>query len=182
MSTPSTVMGSAEEGLSLADDGLTLGGVFNDRIGSLSTNLRGAGIIGAGLTSASHIWDYTLGDSAGDGGTAFASEMITDVGIIGGGTTAASIGSGVAAGALAGSAVPGIGTLVGAGVGLGSTLFMMTSPGQRMRDGIQSGVEWTLDKGVQAWDGAKNLASDAWDGTKNIAGKAWDGVKGIFGG
>ncbi|AXF56224.1 hypothetical protein DT065_09485 [Salicibibacter kimchii] len=135
---------------------------LSDGFRSLTTNLRGGGFVGAGLSVGQHVWDYSpFGDKSG--GSAFASEVITDVGI-GAGTTAASIGSGVAAGALLGSAVPGIGTIVGAGVGLLGTGFMMTPWGRNFRDWTQTKVKNGIDA---VTDGAKKL---------------WDGAKGLFGG
>lgn len=90
---------------------------------------------------------YRLAENAADPsrtGVDLAAGISTDV-VIGAGTTALSAGTGwlaaASTAAAVGSVVPGIGTLVGAGVGLGIAVFMSTTPGRRFSKGIEKGIK-----------------------------------------
>lgn len=100
-------------------------------------------------------------------GTDLAAGITTDV-LIGAGQTAVSAAAGwgasVATAAAVGSVVPGVGTVVGAAVGLGLAWFMSTETGK----GISRRVEGVVKAGI-------NKAKDFGKGIVN-------GLKGLFGG
>ena len=82
--------------------------------------------------------------------TDFAAGVTTDV-MLGIGQTAASVGVGafvssIATSAMAGSVVPGIGTLAGAATGLGIAIFLNTPWGRRVSTKVEAGVKWTFEK------------------------------------
>ena len=82
--------------------------------------------------------------------TDFAAGVTTDV-MLGIGQTAASVGVGafvssIATSAMAGSVVPGIGTLAGAATGLGIAIFLNTPWGRRVSTKVEAGVNG-LSKG-----------------------------------
>ncbi|HWK21898.1 MAG TPA: hypothetical protein VNS08_02600 [Ureibacillus sp.] len=93
-------------------------------------------------------------------GTDLAAGITTDV-LLGAGQTAISAGAGwgasVLTAAAVGSVVPGVGTIVGAGVGLGLALFMSSNTGKtisrKVESVVKSGIEWVknskLGKGIR---------------------------------
>ena len=111
---------------------------------------------------------YRLAENAADPsrtGTDLAAGITTDV-LMGAGQTAISAGAGwmatAATAAAFGSVVPGVGTLVGAGVGLGLALLMSTEGGKAFSRKIEAGVK----SGIEAVKNSKFVK----------------GLKGLFGG
>jgi hypothetical protein len=111
---------------------------------------KGSGPIALALTFGGDVYDFTLGPEKGKGlaSTDFAATTITDATILGG-TAAVSTGAGVAAaagtGAMFGSVVPGVGTVVGFAVAGGVAYFLTTSPGKAVRSAMISSTKSTIE-------------------------------------
>ncbi|MDX1806281.1 MAG: hypothetical protein R3267_04610, partial [Paenisporosarcina sp.] len=138
------------------------------------------GPVNLALSSFNSIYDYSAGgkSSIGLASTDFAADLTTDV-AIGVGTTALStIGASMAAGAIGGSVVPGLGTIVGAAagllVGLTVTLLLETGPGKAVKKAVRDGVKFVYDGAVS---GVKAAGKGIADGAKGL----FDGAKSLFG-
>ncbi|OIU72682.1 hypothetical protein [Rossellomorea aquimaris] len=146
-----------------------------------SNSLKLGGPVNAVLSSFNSIYDYGFGDdpikrSKGIGSTDFAATLTTDVAIGVGSTAIGSVASSMAAGALAGSAVPVVGTAVGAVVGLGAgltTTYLIngTATGRRLKAGATKLIKNAYDGGVDlAKKGAKAVSDGVSSAFKRIGG------------
>jgi len=124
---------------------------------------KGNGIANVVLSVGSRLAENAANPSRT--GTDLAAGITTDV-LLGAGQTAISAGAGwgasVMTAAAMGSVVPGVGTIVGAGVGLGLALFMSTNTGKT----ISRKVESVVKSGIEMVKNSKLVK----------------GLKGIFGG
>src|SRR5699024_10710321 len=95
--------------------------VFSKSFWKPSTMMKMGGPVGVTLTSVGSISEYSDGftDFSGLASTDFAASLTTDVAIGMTSTAAGSLASTMGTGALAGSLVPGVGTAIGAVIGLG---------------------------------------------------------------
>ncbi|MGP4108991.1 YtxH domain-containing protein [Virgibacillus sp. L01] len=102
-------------------------------------------------------------DGPGYGRTDFAATMITDGAIAGGAIVLSSVAATVAASSAAGSVVPGLGTIAGAGVGLIVGGLMATDAGRRVRNWtknkVKAGLDWVGKTANKTWDKAKDIGS-----------------------
>jgi hypothetical protein len=146
-----------------------------------SNSLKLGGPVNAVLSSFNSIYDYGFGDdqikrSKGIRSTDFAATLTTDVAIGVGSTAIGSVASSMAAGALAGSAVPVVGTAVGAVVGLGAgltTTYLIngTATGRRFKAGATKLIKNAYDGGVDlAKKGAKAVSDGVSSAFKRIGG------------
>jgi hypothetical protein len=111
---------------------------------------KGSGPVALALTFGGDVYDFTLGPDKGKGlaSSDFAATTITDASLLGG-TAVVSTGAGVAAtaatGAMFGSVVPGVGTVVGFAVAGGVAYFLTTSPGKAVRSAMISGTKSAIE-------------------------------------
>lgn len=134
------------------------------------TVLEGGGPVGIALNISGSAYDYSpWGNNAHAGyvSTDFASNIVTDL-TIGGASTVVGISTGIASvaltGAVAGSVVPGIGTILGLAAGIGFSLFMsQSSRGQAITNRIQKSVKKAMDKGVQVAKDVGESIGNTWN-------------------
>lgn len=131
-----------------------LGKVFNKEFFKLSKVAKGSGLGNVLLATGGRIIDYATDSKKSFKSTDFAAGITTDV-AFGVGSTAVSAGAGwlATAGAAAafGSVIPGVGTAVGAIVGLGIGFFLESRRGKKIKGfvekGIKKGFDWLVGKG-----------------------------------
>ncbi len=119
----------------------------------LSNGLKMNGPVNFALTTAGTWYDYGSSKgkyhSKGLASTDFAGAISADVTIGAATAVTGSIFSSVLSGAVAGSAVPGLGTLIGAGtgllVGIGSSIYFSTAGGKRKKQALARGFKKLYD-------------------------------------
>ncbi|MFE8703873.1 hypothetical protein ACFYKX_25200 [Cytobacillus sp. FJAT-54145] len=125
---------------------------FNKDFFAKSNVMKLSGPVGYLTTAFSSVYDYNWGDNQHIGwkSSDFAAALTTDVAIGVVSTGISSVASSMAVGAVAGSAVPGLGTIVGAVAGLGAGLITTylingTGRGRRMKKAITSTIKKGYD-------------------------------------
>ncbi|MDI3311271.1 MAG: hypothetical protein QJR05_07560, partial [Thermoanaerobacterium sp.] len=128
------------------------GNAFNKNFFAKSNIFKMSGPVSYLMASAGTVYDYGWGKNVnkGFGSTDFAADLTTEVAFGVGTTTIGSIASSVATGALAGSLVPGFGTVIGAGAGLlagvvTSYLINGTATGRKVKKVVSKGIKWAYD-------------------------------------
>ncbi|MBD8071138.1 hypothetical protein [Bacillus sp. PS06] len=123
-----------------------------------SNMAKGSGIVNVLLSTGERIIEYATDSKKSFASTNFAAGITTDV-MAGLATTAISAGAGwmATAGTAAaiGSVVPGIGTVVGAVVGVGVGLFLASETGQKIKGAVESGVKKLYDGVASKFSSAK---------------------------
>ncbi len=130
------------------------GSAFNKAFVSKSNMIKMNGPLNYALAAAGTLWDYSpIGNNSKQGyaSSDFFTDLSTEVAIGVGSTAIGSIASSVTTGALAGSVVPGLGTVAGAAAGLlagiGTAVFInRTSLGKGIKKGIKSGFKFVYSK------------------------------------
>ncbi|RLQ91160.1 hypothetical protein [Falsibacillus albus] len=161
--------------------------IFSKDFRKISVAKKFNGPVNLALTAFNSVYDYGFGAKKDKGlaSTDFAADLTTDV-AIGAGTTAVStMLSSAASGAMVGSfiPIPGVGTAVGAVVGLGvgalSTYLIYGTPtGRRIKNAARNIVKKGYDGVVS---GAKKVGSTISKGAKKFADNFMSGLK-HFGG
>jgi hypothetical protein len=128
------------------------GNAFNKNFFAKSNIFKMSGPVSYLMASAGTVYDYGWGKNVnkGFGSTDFAADLTTEVAFGVGTTAIGSIASSVATGALAGSVVPGFGTVIGAGAGLlagvvTSYLINGTATGRKVKKVVSKGIKWVYD-------------------------------------
>ena len=156
--------------------------VFSKDFWAKSNMAKMNGPVNIALSSFGSIYNYGIpGGKHTDIGLAstdFAADLTTEV-AIGVGTTALStVAASMAAGAMGGSVVPGLGTIVGATAGLATGLIVAyglnTPVGRKVKGAVKDGVKFVYDGAVNGVKKGWNMATE---GTKNL----FNGAKGLFG-
>ncbi|QPC48276.1 hypothetical protein [Mangrovibacillus cuniculi] len=144
---------------------------LNKAFGSGSMLGKLSGPMNYALAAVGSVYDFGEGGKMAKFGyqsTEFAASLTTEIGIGVATTGLSSIASSVAAGALVGSAVPGLGTVVGAAAGLAvavasNYLLNGTTRGKRLKSNLTQAVNLgykKVTKGIRsAWGGLKGLVS-----------------------
>jgi hypothetical protein len=111
--------------------------------------IKGNGFANVLISTGGTIYDYTVGEQKGKiFSTDFAAALSTDISL-GLTTTAVSAGAGWAAAAIAGgtfgSVIPGLGTVIGAGVGIVASLFLVSNSGKKFKEKVKKAFKWLYD-------------------------------------
>lgn len=143
-----------------------IGKFVNKEFFKFSKVAKGSGLGNVLLSTGGRIIDYATDSKKSFKSTDFAAGISTDV-AFGVGSTAISAGAGWAATTITasaiGSVVPGVGTAVGALVGIGVGLFLETKTGRRLKAAVEKGVK-------KIYDGALSLGKKLGSGLKSIFG------------
>ncbi|WP_458415048.1 hypothetical protein ACNQFZ_09720 [Schinkia sp. CFF1] len=135
-----------------------IGKVVNKEFFKFSKVAKGSGLGNVLLSTGGRIINYATDSKKHFKSTDFAAGITTDV-AFGVGSTAVS--------AAAGSVVPGVGTIVGAVVGIGIALLLETKVGRRFKGAVEKGIK-------KVYDGAINLG-------KKLGSSMKAKISGLFG-
>ena len=130
------------------------GSAFNKAFVSKSNMIKMNGPLNYAMAAAGTLWDYSptgKNSKQGYASSDFFADLSTEVAIGVGTTAVGSVLSSMTAGALAGSVVPGLGTVAGAAVGLftglgAAVIINRTSVGKSIKNGIRSGFKFVYSK------------------------------------
>ncbi|MFB4169307.1 hypothetical protein [Virgibacillus sp. JSM 102003] len=132
-----------------------------------SNMMKMGGPVGVALTSVGSVSKYSDGftDFGGLASTDFAATLTSDVAVGVASTAVGSVASSMAAGAVAGSVVPGFGTVIGAGAGLiggiaTTYFFNSTGPGRAAKKFVTDVAKKGYDAVVDGFNKTKDAISD----------------------
>ncbi|GIN88501.1 hypothetical protein J6TS2_48870 [Heyndrickxia sporothermodurans] len=142
------------------------------------------------LSSVNNLIDYSKWGSKsklGYASTDFAADLTVDTAIGVGSTALGALASSAAAGAIAGSTVPVVGTIVGAGVGLlvgGVTTYLIngTATGRRLKKYVRDGVKYVYDGVVSGVKSASKVVTKKVKDIGKGVSSAFKKLGGLFGG
>ncbi|MBM4763248.1 hypothetical protein [Bacillus sp. B15-48] len=139
-----------------------IGKIINKDFFNLKNMAKGNGVVNVLLSTGDRIIDFAKNPKKSFASTDFAAGITTDM-AFGVGTTAISAGVGwgaaAATGAAFGSVVPGLGTIIGAGVGVGLSFALASPAGKRFKRKVEDGVKKVFDGVVNIGSSIKNKLS-----------------------